>query len=992
MGRQLVYFMVVLMVLGLATSGSAADLAHRWSFNGDLVDSVGGQDAVIVDDGSNDAILSDSEITLTGGAKGSSDYIDLADGIVSSLGDTVTFEAWATQISVQNWSRIFDFGTSTAHNVVRSWTNATALGTDRVEWLGPDGSSTVDSTNAPYELGVEYHIVCIFEPGSVTWYTAPADAPDLGEAKGSFETNNVLSDLADDNVWLGQSQWPDATANASWNEVRFWVGALTPEELEKMHDLGPDGLAVGIAFNPSPADEATDVPRDSILSWSPSETAATHDVYLGTSFDDVNAATTDAPLGVLISEGQTGTTLDPGRLELGQTYYWRVDEVNAAPDFTVFKGEIWSFTVEPFAYAIENIVVTTDGVSDPGMLLESMVNGSGLNEADQHSTLPEDMWVGTPLPGQPLTLQFDFDAAYKLHEMQVWNYNVMFELMLGFGLKDVTVEYSENGTDWMLLGDVQFAQATAKATYTANTIIDFSGVPAKAVRLTVNSGYGMLGKLGLSEVRFLQIPVQAREPEPAVGATDVDVDATFDWRVGREAASHEVYLSTDEQAVIDGTAGAITVAQPPYSATLDLSETYYWKVVEVNEAEAISAWEGAIWNFATADFIVIDDFESYTDDEGSRIYETWADGWVNDTGATVGYLEEPFAEQTIVLSGEQSMPLAYANVGGVSISRADLTFSVPQDWTRAASATLVLNFHGDLENDAAQVYVEVNGTKVVYDGAAEGITASVWKQWNIDLASVGANLQSVTTLSVGVEGAGSGLVYVDDIRLYRFAPAVVAPADPGTGDLVAHYAFEDNVIDDTGNGYDGTEMNDPFYDDAVANLGRAMRFDGINDYVELPIGSLLAGLDDITVALWADFPNTTGSWQRIFDFGNSSSAGYMFLSPRTGTTGPLRFAITPTAGAGESIVEASDTLPSGWHHVAVTIDSASMTMALYLDGSVVAEGETATLPSDLGQTAQNSLGRSQYDADAYYNGLLADFSIYTRALSEGEIRYLAGDR
>ena len=164
------------------------------------MDTVGGQNAVIVNDGANDAILSNTEVTLTGGAKGSSDYIDLPDGIVSGLGDSVTVEIWATQISVQNWSRIFDFGVSTTENVFMSWTMGTGLNSDRVEWLG-DEDDTVDNTNGPYTLGTEYHIVCVFEPGSVTWYSAPAGAADLGPAKGSFETANPLSQLNDTNCW-----------------------------------------------------------------------------------------------------------------------------------------------------------------------------------------------------------------------------------------------------------------------------------------------------------------------------------------------------------------------------------------------------------------------------------------------------------------------------------------------------------------------------------------------------------------------------------------------------------------------------------------------------------------------------------------------------------------------------------------------------------------------------------------------------------------------
>jgi hypothetical protein len=95
-------------------------------------------------------------------------------------------------------------------------------------------------------------------------------------------------------------------------------------------------------------------------------------------------------------------------------------------------------------------------------------------------------------------------------------------VVLGFGIKGVTVEYSENGADWIALGDFELARATAKATYTANTAVPFDGVPAKFVRLSVNSGWGMLGQYGLSEVRFLYIPAQAREPQPADGDVGVE--------------------------------------------------------------------------------------------------------------------------------------------------------------------------------------------------------------------------------------------------------------------------------------------------------------------------------------------------------------------------------------------------------------------------------------------------------------------------------------
>jgi hypothetical protein len=448
-----------------------------------------------------------------------------------------------------------------------------------------------------------------------------------------------------------------------------------------------------LAKGPKPEDGAIDVPRDVVLSWTAGKFAATHDVYFGTAFDDVNDASRSNPLGVLVSQGQAAATYDPpGLLEFGTTYYWRIDEVNAAPSTTIFKGDVWSFTAEPFAYPVANIIATTNGVSDETAGPERTIDGSGLNAADEHSTEATDMWLA--LPGaEPLYIQYEFDRVYKLHEMLVWNYNVQFEMLLGFGVKDVTVEYSENGADWTALGDATFAQGTAKATYAANTAVAFDGVPVKFVRLNVNSGYGMMGQFGLSEVRFMYIPAQAREPQPADGATGVDVGTALAWRSGREAASHEVYLGADPDAL----ALAGTVSSATFAPALEFGRTYYWQVVEVNEADAVAAWTGDVWDFSTQEYASIDGFETYNDDieAGTAIFDTWLDGWVNDTGSTVGYIETPFAEKSIVHGGSQSMPFQYDNTTSPFYSEAWREFETAQNWTGNGADRLVLYVRGN---------------------------------------------------------------------------------------------------------------------------------------------------------------------------------------------------------------------------------------------------------------------------------------------------------
>ena len=65
---------------------------------------------------------------------------------------------------------------------------------------------------------------------------------------------------------------------------------------------------------------------------------------------------------------------------------------------------------------------------------QNTVNGSGLNANDEHSTRAEDMWLAMGNGVDPVWIQFEFDRVYKLHQALVWNYNVEFEPVLGFGL------------------------------------------------------------------------------------------------------------------------------------------------------------------------------------------------------------------------------------------------------------------------------------------------------------------------------------------------------------------------------------------------------------------------------------------------------------------------------------------------------------------------------------------------------------------------------
>jgi hypothetical protein len=82
---------------------------------------------------------------------------------------------------------------------------------------------------------------------------------------------------------------------------------------------------------------------------------------------------------------------------------------------------------------------------------------------------------------------------------------------------------------------------------------------------------------------------------------------------------------------------------------------------------------------AVGDSIVVDDFESHTDDEGARIFEIWEDGWTNGTGSRAGAVQAPFAERTIVHAGQQSMPFEYDNGESPWYSEAGASWKTPMN-------------------------------------------------------------------------------------------------------------------------------------------------------------------------------------------------------------------------------------------------------------------------------------------------------------------------
>ena len=209
-----------------------------------------------------------------------------------------------------------------------------------------------------------------------------------------------------------------------------------------------------------------------------------------------------------------------------------------------------------------------------------------------------------------------------------------------------------------------------------------------------------------------------------------------------------------------------------------------------------------------------------------------------------------------------------------------------------------------------------------------------------------------------------------------------------SSDLTVHFPFDQTsgtTVDDTSEGNeDGTLQGGGTW--VAGRVGsNAITLSGANQYVSLP-GALVQGCTDFTWAGWVNLA-ARADWSRLFDFG-SGTASNMFLTPRAGGN-TLRFAIRNNNGAEQQISHSIEFPLNEWRHVAVVLNGD--TGRLFLSGAQVAQNTNIVLnPSDLGATANNWLGRSQYAADPYLNGSLDDVHISCRAYSAEEIAALAG--
>ncbi|MFB0553467.1 MAG: GLUG motif-containing protein [Phycisphaerae bacterium] len=492
------------------------------------------------------------------------------------------------------------------------------------------------------------------------------------------------------------------------------------------------------ATSPSPADGAIHEDKWVSLSWLPGVYAVSHRVYVGDNFDDVNNGTSGTFRGNRTSTyyvvGIPGSAYPDG-LVPGKTYYWRIDEVYNIHSETPCRGDVWSFTVaHKIAY----------------------------NPSPPDGAVKEDTWVSLGWsPG---------------------DYAVSHDVYFGDNFEDVN-----EGIEGTFQGNQTGAYLT----------VGLPGHPYPDGLVPGTTYYWRVDEVNDAEPNspwkgdvwsFWIPPMTAYAPDPVDGAEVVDPDTDISWTAGLGAKLHTVYFGDDFDA-INNAVGNLPQETTTYDpGPLKLAQTYYWRIDEVNDVNPDSPWIGPVWSFTTANFIIVDDFESYNDLDpdqpgSNRIFNTWIDGYrIPTNGSLVDIFDEhPPGQHIVAHGGAKSMWYFYGNSVGISEATANIAnLAIGQNWTIEGVGVLSLWFYGYPDNAPEPMYVALananDPTAVVYHDNPNAALIDTWTEWRIylqEVADQGVNLVDVNSITLGFGNrsnpvaGGSGEMWFDDIRLYR---------------------------------------------------------------------------------------------------------------------------------------------------------------------------------------------------------------------------------
>ncbi|TAG51197.1 MAG: LamG domain-containing protein [Cytophagales bacterium] len=243
------------------------------------------------------------------------------------------------------------------------------------------------------------------------------------------------------------------------------------------------------------------------------------------------------------------------------------------------------------------------------------------------------------------------------------------------------------------------------------------------------------------------------------------------------------------------------------------------------------------------------------------------------------------------------------------------------------------------------------------------------------------------------QSSGNAIVTVNSIA--GVVNTTIGSNCASTDGLVAYYPFDGNANDASGNGNNGTIFGATLTNNRFGNPNNAFQFNGAleSDYIESDI--VISG--SFTISIWykADVGSSIIDYPTMFHlFKNSNVRQETVIN-----------AIANQSGYGinryKSIVRITNSLTDGlnqfsriypiegeWNHTTVVYDDSRKTSSFYTNGILESE-ETFNQNFTLNSSIKARVGGNyQLGSNSFFKGVLDEFRIYNRALTDCEIKKL----
>jgi hypothetical protein len=846
----------------------------------------------------------------------------------------------------------------------------------------------------------------------------------------------------------------------------------------------------GSAYDPDPAHNATLVDIEADLSWTAGCGALSHNVYFGTDFNDVNdgiggtsqgpqPGTTFEPGTLDISTNYYWRIDEVGSSETVKGKVWKFRSRSAIinPNMVLwykFDEDTGSSPADSSGYERHGSVVgTTEAEWEPN---EGRFGGALRFTTSESLAVPVDtlgtvssalsiaVWVNDQPGSQDQVIVFDagdsgLDGEIKLTGM-VPNTSGAVSFRAGNADDDIVTwngaPISSIQGEWHHFAFVKDEVADSISIYfDAKKIATKSAVAATLSDLgnkpfnigAANNSNNSPHEAAFDDFRVFDIALSDSEiaglfrggdvdtawsPDPYDGQQDVDRESMLKWRPGDSAAFHDVYFGTNFDDVNDATtAVGLGVYQDRVSPNefdpgkLDFGQKYYWRIDEVNDP---CVWKGNVWSFTAANFIIIDDFESY-DDIDKFIYFTW----IEDDASV--YQDLGIEGSEPVYSGSQSLWFEYNN----SIYAPNKYYSEiskdlgGMDFTQDGVKVLTVFFYGDPANTAGvteEPYIGLDdGTNYQesrYTDTGNAITdiqETEWHEWNIAVTDFNTvTTSSVETIFIGfgqrgntVPGGG-GEVFFDDLRLYppKCVPSLGPDYDfsgdcrvdlvdvgmmadkwlrrdaqlsvqaPSTGP-VGYWELDDTgaVAFDSAGSNDGAMEGDYSWVDGKVGTG-AVEFTDNGGRVRVPYAAALMPSAAVSATMWIYPTRDPGYSARVLAKGIDAGdweAYYMQFS------GDVSWTVRDDPNHSNHVVDAGGVGLNEWIHIAGTYDSNEL--KLYINAQLEDDDTIGDIGGILQDTNDLAIGNAVDINDRAFFGKVDDVRIYNYALTAEEIAYVA---